>query len=198
MRGPDPRHLPRDHRPRRGPGALQRHRAQARNSPARVGAGAHARRGDRPRETDGLSAHRPPLLRPRRARHGGRARRGDAARVMRRRRSRSRRSGRSTSTASWWTRSRPRPTRSATASTRFVPAVMEHIELAGVHSGDSGLHHPAGEHCARARRDHRGIHAAPRFSSSGVVGLINVQYAIAAGRCGSSRRIRARAGPCPS
>ncbi len=40
----------------------------------------------------------------------------------------------------------------------FVPAVMEHIELAGIHSGDSGLRHPAGQHPEQAHRHDRGVH----------------------------------------
>jgi len=59
----------------------------------------------------------------------------------------------------------------------FVPAVMEHIELAGIHSGDSACVIPpvsiSEEHIATikeyTRRIARGL---------GVVGLMNMQYAI--------------------
>jgi carbamoyl-phosphate synthase large subunit len=57
-----------------------------------------------------------PVLRPGRARDGDRARRGDAAQYIRRRGA-SPPSGRSSSTASWTTPSRPRPTPSPTART---------------------------------------------------------------------------------
>ena len=60
----------------------------------------------------------------------------------------------------------------------FVPAVMEHIELAGVHSGDSACVIPPvsipGKHIDTIEEYTRKI--AIEF---GVVGLMNVQYAIA-------------------
>jgi carbamoyl-phosphate synthase large subunit len=62
----------------------------------------------------------------------------------------------------------------------FVPAVMEHIELAGVHSGDSACIIPpvslAPEHLAVIEEYTRRI-----ALELGVVGLINIQYAIAGG-----------------
>jgi carbamoyl-phosphate synthase large subunit len=62
----------------------------------------------------------------------------------------------------------------------FVPAVMEHIELAGVHSGDSACVIPpvnvAPEHVATIEDYTRRL-----ALELGVVGLINVQYAIADG-----------------
>ncbi len=60
----------------------------------------------------------------------------------------------------------------------FVPAVMEHIELAGVHSGDSACVIPPvtipRKHVATIEEYTRRIAVA-----MGVVGLLNVQYAIA-------------------
>jgi carbamoyl-phosphate synthase large subunit len=60
----------------------------------------------------------------------------------------------------------------------FIPAVMEHIEYAGIHSGDSAcVIPPAGISPERIRilEDH-----ARRIALDlGVVGLINIQYAIA-------------------
>jgi len=62
----------------------------------------------------------------------------------------------------------------------FVPAVMEHIELAGIHSGDSACAIPpitlAREHIATIEEYTRRI--AVEF---GVIGLMNIQYAIAEG-----------------
>ncbi len=60
----------------------------------------------------------------------------------------------------------------------FVPAVMEHIELAGIHSGDSACVIPpvsiAGRHIKTITEYTRKIAV-----EMGVVGLINIQYAIA-------------------
>jgi carbamoyl-phosphate synthase large subunit len=60
----------------------------------------------------------------------------------------------------------------------FVPAVMEHIELAGVHSGDSACVIPPvsipPKHIETIREYTRSIAVA-----LGVVGLMNIQYAIA-------------------
>jgi len=59
----------------------------------------------------------------------------------------------------------------------FVPAVMEHIELAGIHSGDSACVIPpvsiSGEHLATIKDYTRRI-----AQGLGVVGLMNMQYAI--------------------
>jgi len=63
-------------------------------------------------------------------------------------------------------------------SDAFVPAVMEHIELAGIHSGDSACVIPpvsiAGSHIKTITEYTRRI-----AIEMGVVGLINIQYAIA-------------------
>jgi carbamoyl-phosphate synthase large subunit len=62
--------------------------------------------------------------------------------------------------------------------TAFVPAVMEHIELAGVHSGDSACVIPPvsipAQHIATIEEYTRRIAV-----EMGVVGLMNIQYAIA-------------------
>jgi carbamoyl-phosphate synthase large subunit len=62
----------------------------------------------------------------------------------------------------------------------FVPAVMEHIELAGVHSGDSACVIPpvsiSSEHISTIEEYTRRI-----ALEMGVVGLMNIQYAIADG-----------------
>jgi carbamoyl-phosphate synthase large subunit len=63
----------------------------------------------------------------------------------------------------------------------FVPSVMEQIELAGVHSGDSACVIPAvsiaPEHLETIREYTRRIAVA-----CNVVGLMNIQYAVAGGR----------------
>jgi carbamoyl-phosphate synthase large subunit len=66
----------------------------------------------------------------------------------------------------------------ADGSDAFVPAVMEHIELAGVHSGDSACVIPP------VSIPHRHIETIEEYTRRiavefGVVGLMNVQYAIA-------------------
>jgi carbamoyl-phosphate synthase large subunit len=62
-------------------------------------------------------------------------------------------------------------------SDAFVPAVMEHIELAGIHSGDSACVIPTigipTKHVETIREYTRKI-----ASELGVVGLMNIQYAI--------------------
>ena len=62
----------------------------------------------------------------------------------------------------------------------FVPAVMEHIELAGIHSGDSSCVIPpvsiSAEHLATIDEYTRRI-----ALELGVIGLMNMQYAIAGG-----------------
>ncbi|GAB6090406.1 carbamoyl-phosphate synthase large subunit [Spirochaeta dissipatitropha] len=66
----------------------------------------------------------------------------------------------------------------ADGHTAFVPEVMQHIEFAGIHSGDSACVIPAPgispEHISTIKEYTRRI--ALRF---GVVGLLNIQYAIA-------------------
>jgi carbamoyl-phosphate synthase large subunit len=68
----------------------------------------------------------------------------------------------------------------ADGSDAFVPAVMEHIELAGVHSGDSACVIPpvsiGPEHVATIEEYTKKIAVALH-----VVGLMNIQYAIAGG-----------------
>ena len=62
----------------------------------------------------------------------------------------------------------------------FVPAVLEHVEYAGIHSGDSAAMIPSvtipAEHLATIKDYTRRIAV-----ELGVVGLINVQYAISGG-----------------
>src|SRR5207302_7610027 len=62
-------------------------------------------------------------------------------------------------------------------SDTYVAAVMEHIEEAGIHSGDSSCVLPAPNDDERVREIVRRLGPA-----LGVVGLLNVQLAIAAGQ----------------
>ncbi len=82
------------------------------------------------------------------------------------------------STAIWRTRSRSTSTRSCDGKTVFVAGIMEHIEEAGIHSGDSACSLPprslTPETIARARgRRRRSWRCALE-----VGGLMNVQYAL--------------------
>ena len=90
------------------------------------------------------------------------------------------RAARSSSTSSWRTPSRPRPTPSPTARTPSCPAVMEHIELAGIHSGDSACVIPPvsipPKHIETIEEYTRRIAIELK-----VVGLMNIQYAICQG-----------------
>ena len=68
----------------------------------------------------------------------------------------------------------------ADGTNAYVPVVMEHIEYAGIHSGDSACVIPpvsiSAEHVATIEEYTRGI-----ATTLGVVGLMNIQYAIADG-----------------
>ena len=59
-----------------------------------------------------------------------------------------------------------------------IGGVMEHIEEAGVHSGDSVVRDPAADALGRRRAHDRAVHATRSPTSSSVVGLLNVQYAV--------------------
>ena len=83
---------------------------------------------------------------------------------------------RCSSTASSRTRSSSTSTRSATARDTYVAAVMEHVEEAGIHSGDSSCVLPAPSDDESVREAVRRLGPA-----LGVVGLLNVQLAIAGG-----------------
>ena len=84
-----------------------------------------------------LPAAGPPLLRARRAGDGDLLLDRGPRRLPRGRTSRPTRSIRCCSTASSRTRSRSTSTRSPTARTCCVAGIMQHVEEAGVHSGDS-------------------------------------------------------------
>lgn len=63
----------------------------------------------------------------------------------------------------------------------FVPTIMEHIELAGIHSGDSAcVIPPVG--ISREHKDTIEAYTRRIAKELGVVGLMNMQYAIAEGK----------------
>ena len=176
-RGADPGHDAGHDRPGRGPRPLPEDHADPRHPHAGVGHGRQPGRGARHRRPDRLPAHGAALLRARRPGHGGRARR--------------RRCSNATSAAAV-ALSPERPVlidkfldnaieaeADAIADGRdaFVPAVMEHIELAGIHSGDSACVIPpislAPKHIDTIREYTRRIAIELK-----VVGLMNMQYAI--------------------
>ena len=59
---------------------------------------------------------------------------------------------------------------------------MEHIEEAGVHSGDSSCVLPPPSLSEQTSRDHPGIHRPSSRARCNVIGLMNVQYAIKDGK----------------
>ena len=79
----------------------------------------------------------------------------------------------------------------------FIAGIMEHIEEAGIHSGDSACALPPysldDKTIAELERQTRALALALN-----VGGLMNVQYAIKAARSTCSRSIRARPARCPS
>ena len=113
---------------------------------------------------------------------GGRAMRvcydADAGRATRSTRTST--GGRS-STASSRTRSRSTSTRSRDGEDTYIGAVMQHVEEAGVHSGDSACVLPAPSLTAAQENEIPDIVRARSRAALGVVGLLNVQLAIADG-----------------
>ena len=63
----------------------------------------------------------------------------------------------------------------------FVPAIMEHIEYAGIHSGDSACVIPT-VNITQKQRETIGDYTCKIAGELGVVGLMNVQYAIHRGK----------------
>ena len=154
-------------RPRRG----RADRPEARHRPHLRGGAGHRRR-------RGLPGARAAELRARRPRHGDRLRRRDARRLPRPARRTSTPSTPCSSTASSTTPSRSTSTPSTTATELYLAGVMEHIEEAGIHSGDSACALPpitlGVEDIDRIRRSTLAI-----AEGVGVRGLLNVQYAMA-------------------
>ena len=58
----------------------------------------------------------------------------------------------------------------------LIPGIMEHVERAGIHSGDSISVYPPLHIERGAQADHPGVHQEAWPRQLGVVGLINVQY----------------------
>jgi carbamoyl-phosphate synthase large subunit len=132
--------------------------------------------GDPPGARGRLPAGRAAVVRARRTRDGGRLHGGGPAAVHDGRRAGVARRARCCSTASSTTRSKSTSTPSATASRCYVGGIMEHIEQAGVHSGDSGCS-PAAQQPEREIQDQmrEQTRAGARLD---VVGLMNIQFAI--------------------
>ena len=159
-------------------GAFGRVLAAGRPARAAVGDGLDVRPGARDHPRHRLPGAGTAVVRPRWAGHGDRVRRRACSRATSSGRPRSARSTRCSSTGSSTTRSRSTSTRCSTASELFVGGVMEHIEEAGIHSGDSACALPPitlGR--AEVERIRRSTEAIAR--GVGVRGLLNVQYALA-------------------
>ena len=177
--GRGPRALERPLRPPRDPPARRRHRGHASTRPSAIV------------ERIGYPVLVRPVLRARRPGHGDRLRRRRPAaghgRARRLRLARARRAGCRPSARCWSTASSRTPPRSTSTPSAthtgevVIGGVMEHVEEAGVHSGDSRLRHPAATRCrAETIGGHRGPHPAPSPTRSRSAGLINVQYAVKA------------------
>ena len=163
----DPRHEARGDRPRRGPAAVLGGARPARDRVSGSRHRAHARGGRRGRRAHRLPAARAAELRARRARHGDRVRRGVPAALRAEGHARSRPTIPCCSTASSRAPSRSTWTRCATARRVYIGGVMEHIEEAGIHSGDSACCIPPfslGEETVE--RDHASTHARSRSRSA--------------------------------
>ena len=183
----DPRHLARHDRPRRGPRPLPEAHQAARPAAAEERHRPLGRRGAARRRAHRLSGGDPPLLRARRPRHGDRAR-----------------SATELSNATWPSRASVRcPTTRpadqhgadqnpllfvpdaievdvdalADGKDVFVCGVMEHIEEAGIHSGDSACSLPPHSLPAAtiAEIERQTVALAKALK---VGGLMNVQYAV--------------------
>ncbi len=130
-----------------------------------------------------------PSLRARRPRHGDRLRRRHAARRTSAGPRRSARSTRCSSTGSSTTRSRSTSTRCSTATELFLGGVMEHIEEAGIHSGDSACALPP---ITLGRADIDRIRESTEAIARGVGRARAAQRPVRAGR---RRALRARGQP---
>ena len=59
----------------------------------------------------------------------------------------------------------------------LIPGIMEHIERAGVHSGDSHFRLSPHPHRGQAQADHPQVYL-PALQGPGVIGLVNIQFVI--------------------
>ena len=60
----------------------------------------------------------------------------------------------------------------------LIPGIMEHIERAGVHSGDSISVYPAQTLTEQHQADHHRLHREALALALNVVGLVNIQYVV--------------------
>ena len=81
--------------------------------------------------------------------------------------------------------------RCATARDVLIAGIMEHIEEAGVHSGDSSCVLPPSR-CGRGRSRPSKTTRRKLARALNVIGLMNVQYAIKDGKCLRARSESAR------
>ena len=96
-------------------------------------------------------------------------------------------------------RSSSTSTCSATASRAWVAGILEHVEPAGVHSGDSACVIPAPSVDRRARAGDPRARVDGSRAALGARGLLNLQLAVRGRRRSTcSRRTRARRGRCRS
>jgi carbamoylphosphate synthase large subunit len=80
----------------------------------------------------------------------------------------------------------------------LIGGIMEHIEQAGVHSGDSACSLPPYSLSREMQDELREQTAQDGAGAEGRVGLMNVQFAIQNASSTCSKSIRAPRAPCPS
>ena len=171
---PGARDAVRGGRPGRGPQALRRALRRARDRGAAVGDGDDRGRGGRGRRARRLPGARAPELRARRAQRCGSA-------TTPRRCARPRAVGGTLLVDRFLENAIEIDVDAlCDGNQTFVAAVMQHVEEAGVHSGDSSCVLPAP---SLTRSERRAVaHAVRRLGPAlGVVGLLNVQLALADG-----------------
>ena len=151
----------RDHRHGRGPAPLRTVPPGPRHPPAAGGGRDHARRGDEDGPDHRLPGARAPVIRPGRPRDGDRPERDRAGRLPGPGRGSQPRASLSLSTSSS-KGSEVEVDAICDGETVLIPGIMEHIERAGVHSGDSMAVYPPRPPRRRREGDHPRLHRADR------------------------------------
>ena len=151
------------------------------------------------RRRDRLPGAGAAVLRAGRARHGDRLRRATPGRPTSSRATADhRRRTRCWSTGSSTTRSRSTSTRCTTATELYLGGVMEHIEEAGIHSGDSACALPPITLGGERHRRGAPLDAGASRGASGCAGCSTCSTRWPATCSTCSRPTRARRGPCRS
>ena len=65
-----------------------------------------------------------------------------------------------------------------TVSDILIPGIMEHIERAGIHSGDSISVYPAQTISDKGKRNHCRLYTERLAQALHVIGMINIQFIV--------------------